>query len=171
MGRTKETAEKMREATREKIISAAVDLFAQKGLAGTSAKDIAKRAGVSVGLMYHYYKSKEEVFAAIEQQAVAEIAQLQEMLENEKSPENAIKLLADEIFKEMGESLEFARWTALLPCTKELISALSKHIGEQKAQFFVAVIQGLCQLQLTLKEDFCIPSIELITSFLKEEKN
>jgi len=171
MPRTKETGEKMRRATREKILNAAVDLFAQKGLAATSAKDIAEKAGVSVGLMYHYYKTKEEMFEAIENLAIAEIAELQEMLESQKSPENAIKLLASEIIKEMSESTEFARWTVLLPCTKEFTGALSKHIGEQKAQFFVAIIQGLCQLQLTLKEGFRVPSVELITSFLTTKEN
>lgn len=168
MPRTKEAGEKLREATRKKIMSASVGLFAKNGLAGTSAKQIAQKAGVSVGLMYHYYRSKEEIFDAIEQHAISEFSQLHEMLEKEEVPEDAIRLLAKEIVDAMNESLEFAQWTMLLPCSKEFISVLSKGIGELKAQLFVATVQGLCQLQLTLKEDFCPPSVELITSFLKE---
>ena len=51
MPRSEEQFEKMREATREKIREAAVYLFARKGLEATGVSDIARRAGVSSGLL------------------------------------------------------------------------------------------------------------------------
>jgi AcrR family transcriptional regulator len=45
----------------EKIQGAALALFIKKGIAGTTTKAIAKKAGVSEGTIYNYFKSKEEL--------------------------------------------------------------------------------------------------------------
>jgi len=47
------------------ITAAAFDAFAEKGFAGTRVDDVAKRAGVSKGLLYLYFKTKEELFKAV----------------------------------------------------------------------------------------------------------
>ena len=47
------------------ITAAALDAFAEKGFAATRVDDVAKRAGVSKGLMYLYFKTKEELFKAV----------------------------------------------------------------------------------------------------------
>ncbi len=44
---------------REQIIAAAVHLFAEKGYYQTRVQDIARRAGVSAGLIYQYVQDKE----------------------------------------------------------------------------------------------------------------
>lgn len=44
---------------------AALRVFARHGLAGTKISDIAKAAGLSHGLVYHYFESKEAVFVAL----------------------------------------------------------------------------------------------------------
>jgi len=46
--------------TRERILEAALALFAEKGYEATTMRDIAKEAGASLGLAYRYYASKEE---------------------------------------------------------------------------------------------------------------
>ena len=45
----------------EKIQSAALGLFILKGIAGTTTKDIAKKAGVSEGSIYNYFESKGDL--------------------------------------------------------------------------------------------------------------
>lgn len=68
--RTKAQFESMQDAAREKILDAGLLLFAQKGLAATGVTEIAKEAGVSLGLMYHYFASKEDLFSALVNMAV-----------------------------------------------------------------------------------------------------
>jgi len=61
-------AERDQEARKERcgqILSAAVELFAKKGLDATKISDIAAKAGISHGLVYNYFKSKEEIFASL----------------------------------------------------------------------------------------------------------
>ncbi|HEX2349945.1 MAG TPA: TetR/AcrR family transcriptional regulator [Ktedonobacterales bacterium] len=49
---------------RQQILEAALDLFAEQGLAGATSKDIAERAEVTHGLIYFYFKSKEDLYKA-----------------------------------------------------------------------------------------------------------
>lgn len=46
---------------KKQFLEVAACLFAKYGLEGTTTKDIAKAAGVSPGLLYHYYSSKEDL--------------------------------------------------------------------------------------------------------------
>ncbi|MEI3611471.1 TetR/AcrR family transcriptional regulator [Pseudogracilibacillus sp. SO30301A] len=51
--------------SKEKLIDTALELFSLKGYTGTTVKDIAKEAGVTDGLIYHYFSSKEELLHAV----------------------------------------------------------------------------------------------------------
>ncbi len=46
---------------RRQILDAAVRVFARQGFHSTRVSDIADEAGVAYGLVYHYFKSKDEV--------------------------------------------------------------------------------------------------------------
>ena len=49
----------------QEITEAAFAAFAEKGYAGTRIEEVARRAGISKGLMYLYFKTKEELFKAV----------------------------------------------------------------------------------------------------------
>jgi AcrR family transcriptional regulator len=49
----------------QEITNAALAAFAEKGYAATRVDDVAKRAGVSKGLLYLYFKTKEELFKSV----------------------------------------------------------------------------------------------------------
>lgn len=51
--------------SKEQILEACLDLFAEKGYHGTSIRMIAKKAGVSEGLIYHHFTDKNDLFASI----------------------------------------------------------------------------------------------------------
>ena len=65
MGRGAEFNDRVKEARRKTIFETAVKLFAVNGLAGTKISRIASDAGMSQGLMYHYFRSKEEIYVAL----------------------------------------------------------------------------------------------------------
>ncbi len=50
---------------RERLLETAIGMFAQKGYAGTSVREIAERAGVSKPVLYYYFNSKEGLFLSI----------------------------------------------------------------------------------------------------------
>lgn len=53
--------------TKERIMEAALDLFAQNGYLGTSMNDIAKQLGITKGALYKHYSSKQEILDSITQ--------------------------------------------------------------------------------------------------------
>ncbi|MGI8957169.1 MAG: TetR/AcrR family transcriptional regulator [Chthoniobacterales bacterium] len=61
---------------REQILEAAMLCFAKRGFHQTSMHDISAEAGISVGLIYRYFKNKEEVIAAIASEHKKHIADL-----------------------------------------------------------------------------------------------
>jgi AcrR family transcriptional regulator len=50
---------------RARLLETAIDMFAEKGYAGTSVREIVDRAGVSKPVLYYYFQSKEGLFLAI----------------------------------------------------------------------------------------------------------
>jgi AcrR family transcriptional regulator len=61
MPRTKEQFEILRQGSRKKILEAALEVFARDGYKTATIGSIAKTAGISQGLLYNYFKSKEDV--------------------------------------------------------------------------------------------------------------
>jgi AcrR family transcriptional regulator len=70
MPRTEEENRRIREEQRERIMDAAMRVFARKGLAGTKMAEIATEAQVSYGLAYHYFGSKEKIFSLLVERAM-----------------------------------------------------------------------------------------------------
>lgn len=61
MPRTKQQFAEIRKGSRQKILDAALEVFAKQGFHSATVDSIAKTAGISKGLLYNYFKSKEEV--------------------------------------------------------------------------------------------------------------
>jgi AcrR family transcriptional regulator len=62
-----------RQSTRERILDVAMELFVERGVAGTSISEIERRAGLAsgTGSLYRHFRSKEDVlYAAVEREAV-----------------------------------------------------------------------------------------------------
>lgn len=57
--------EEQKEKRRNEILMAGLDLFIRKGYAATKISDIAKQVGMSVGLLFHYFESKEMLYAEL----------------------------------------------------------------------------------------------------------
>ncbi|HET9050296.1 MAG TPA: TetR/AcrR family transcriptional regulator [Candidatus Dormibacteraeota bacterium] len=51
--------------TRERILTASVDVFARQGFHGARVADIAEAAGIAYGLVYHHFRNKDEILHAL----------------------------------------------------------------------------------------------------------
>lgn len=63
--RTEVQFEEIRESRRKQIMDAALELFSEHGFHQVSINQIAKEAGISKGLMYNYFESKDELIKTI----------------------------------------------------------------------------------------------------------
>ena len=89
-------------ATRERIRESAVQLFAVRGEAATSTREIARGAGVSLAMVNHYFGSKAGLYAACVDAMYAELgeasARLQSTLDPSQSPSLFLETAVRECF-------------------------------------------------------------------------
>jgi AcrR family transcriptional regulator len=76
MARAEKTKQDLRsEATRQRLVAAARTLFTERGYAGVGTEEIVQAAGVTRGALYHQFRDKADLFAAVAETVHAEIAQ------------------------------------------------------------------------------------------------
>jgi AcrR family transcriptional regulator len=91
--------DKKSEKSRHAILEAALDLFSSQGYRGTSIRDVAERAGVSTGNVYHHFADKETIFQTV-------LGQYWKAIESPDFPFN--KALASGTFPDNLEELAVA---------------------------------------------------------------
>ena len=62
--------------TRERILKAALAIFARQGLAGTSVRDIARQARIRVSTLYHHFPSKDALYREVQERVQGQIREL-----------------------------------------------------------------------------------------------
>ncbi|QCJ41150.1 TetR/AcrR family transcriptional regulator [Bacillus sp. S3] len=65
MARNEKQFKMIRDQRYEEISNAALKVFARKGFAGTKISDITSSINLSHGLLYHYFKSKEDIYVSL----------------------------------------------------------------------------------------------------------
>ncbi len=80
---------------RRQILDAAVSVFARHGFHATRVSDIADEAGVAYGLVYHYFKSKDEVLNELfSQRWSLLLAAIEETDDSDASPREKLAVVA-----------------------------------------------------------------------------
>ena len=87
--RSYEANEQIKDEKRNQILQSALKIFTRKGLAATKISDISTDVGISYGLVYHYFKSKEDIYFELINYAI-----------------NSIKNVIEEIKREVDEPIE-----------------------------------------------------------------
>jgi AcrR family transcriptional regulator len=62
--------------TRQRVVGAALQTFAEQGFAGTSVRDIARKARIRVSSLYHYFPSKEALYEEVHRKMQEEMREL-----------------------------------------------------------------------------------------------
>jgi TetR/AcrR family acrAB operon transcriptional repressor len=114
MPRTKEQFAEMRIATKKRIQSVALQLFAQKGYGTTNVQEIADKAGISIGLLYRHYKTKEELFNEMVEFALTGLIRIIERFESDQSPALLMNEFINEIYHDMVSSDDLANLMILI---------------------------------------------------------
>jgi AcrR family transcriptional regulator len=135
LARNKELNQKMKDQRKEQILSNALMLFAKKGLAATKITDITSTSGISQGLLYHYYRSKEEIFVELIQMAFDRLIGACYWLEVQTlSPKEKIKYGLEELLKTLEQNEDAARYHLLIAqaTASEAIPEEAKEIINKK---------------------------------------
>ncbi|WP_261301974.1 TetR/AcrR family transcriptional regulator [Paenibacillus andongensis] len=120
----------IRDDRREQIKKAALTVFARHGIAGTKMSMIAAEAGISQGLFYRYYSSKDSLFIALVQELMEEAGkEIAYIAQIPGTPVEQLKALTqgmlDEDNKHAFMLIQQARKNEDVP--EEVKQALEKH--------------------------------------------
>lgn len=100
------------EARRAALIDATLELVAEKGVRGSTVRAIAERAGVTQGLIRHYFLSKEELITAAYEQHMTGLTELTAALA-EQNGGSALERLARFVVASLTPPVVDARSVAL----------------------------------------------------------
>ena len=113
--KTQEQYRQMKDEMREKIYSGALRVFSRRGYAATRISDIAKACGISHGLLYHYFSSKDEIFTDLVLNAVTSSANALLYTEKIEAPAiQKIEWITTEILKNIGTDSDSAYYFFLM---------------------------------------------------------
>ena len=80
----------IRARNKERILNAAVDLFADKGFHGTHVKEIAQASGLPKTNVYYYFPTKESIYTAVIERLIEGWDRAFEHIETDREPREAI---------------------------------------------------------------------------------
>ena len=90
--------------TEQRILEAAGKLFSQRGFHATGMRAIARAARVSLGTIYHHFKSKDELLLALIRQEVDELKSfLNELISQQLPPVEIIHRMVERHFQRLSE--------------------------------------------------------------------
>ncbi|MHA4140865.1 TetR/AcrR family transcriptional regulator [Bacillus cereus] len=99
--------EKLVALRREQMIKGAVQLFKQKGFPHTTTREIAKAAGFSIGTLYEYIRTKDDVLYLVCDSIYEHVKErLEEVVCTEKGSVESLKIAITNYFKVMDELQE-----------------------------------------------------------------
>ena len=95
-----------KDARPEEIISAALEVFADRGFAATKLEDVARRAGVTKGTIYLYFENKEALFKAVVRETIVPVIAQGEALAQSftGSARDLLERLVREYWRLVGET-------------------------------------------------------------------
>lgn len=165
--RSPELNERLRAASRARIVEHALRLFAEHGYERTSVKMIAGAAGVSQGLLYNYFEGKDALLRAIFEASMGDVAASFAAAEAEPDPARRIEALIRASFDILRRNRLFWRlsygvrmqaavleglgdrihqWTAAIRATLErFLRETGADDPEVEAAILFALIDGVSQ--------------------------
>ncbi|MFX3635589.1 MAG: TetR/AcrR family transcriptional regulator [Candidatus Pristimantibacillus sp.] len=146
MPRSKEQFEEMRNATREKIHSAAMQLFVHQGFGSTNVQDIADTAGISIGLLYRHYKTKDQLFNELVTYAVEGLKRNITFFESDQSPTKLMTQFVDEVYTDMINGEELAHLLILINQSLLAGAATASQHYEEILQVNARLLDSTAQL-------------------------
>ncbi|MDO9299944.1 MAG: TetR/AcrR family transcriptional regulator, partial [Anaerolineales bacterium] len=119
------------EERKEKILNAARKIFARKPLKDVKMQDIARKAGLSVGGVYWYFKSKDEILGALLlQNAEANIAALKTLSEMDAPAAARIQTFLEQVVGQVDNLSELyltgAKYQSMLSHDPETRAAMER---------------------------------------------
>ncbi len=132
--KAKKRFKEMRQRSEEKILNAALELFATNGYKNTAISEIAKKAEISKGLMYNYFDSKKALLRAIVTKAITEGHNLvQHAMDDYASPILELEHLVLDTFEHVKKNFQFWKLLTSLTHQQDIMTSVQDLIEKEKS--------------------------------------
>ena len=164
---------KMPVDTRARVLNTALHLFTSKGYFNTSMRDITRESAVSTGSVYHHFKDKEGVAAALYQSMIERMrTELQQIIDTHESAHDqcyAVMALLFRITEQEPETMMFMLYTKhreFLPDERPVCSSRPFEIMRSMVEY--GMERGEIEQRDVLVASTCLfgGAIRMITSYL-----
>lgn len=141
------TRQEQKEARREQILDMGLDLFVRNGYYGTTSKEIAEALGISQGLMFHYFKSKEELYIELLNQLTQGMNGVTGMFDpSQMNPLEIFEKMISVILRSFQESPRSAKFFVLAAqakiCTRITEEVRTAAKGIESEAFQALIVAG-----------------------------
>ena len=133
--RTQKQFEDIREEKRELILNSALKLFADKGFYATSISALADEAGISKGLVYNYFESKEEILVQLFNRFIELVSRLLNPDSDEEITNEEMELFFRNFTASMNSDREYWMLYFQLSMQKSVLELIQRNI--LKGEMFV----------------------------------
>ena len=141
--RTQKQFEAIREEKRTRILDAALKLFGYEGYHSSSISKIARQAGISKGLVYNYFDSKEEIVQEIINSGIEEMLKILDPNHDGVLDADEIEYFIVEMFNHLQENKKFWKLyfsislqPEIYPLFKEKVDELAQPILDMAVSYF-----------------------------------
>lgn len=134
---------KLTDKKQEEILDAGISEFAEKGLKNASMNSIAKRAGISVGVLYKYYENKDDFFLACLRKSLSILEKtIAAITASEDKPINYARHLIHAVQHYSRENADCVRMYHEITSsgTRELAEELARHIEGLTSRTYTEII-------------------------------
>ena len=132
----------MREKSRNHIIAKAMEVFAEHGYYKASIEMIAKAAGISKGLTYNYFKSKDELLESVFMEGFKFFDEMMEINQTEISAHEKLEILLSNFTQSLKNNLPFWKLYQSVISQPELSHKLTK-FKEYYESVFGPLLMGI----------------------------
>lgn len=137
--------ERIKEERRQLILLTSLKVFTHKGFAASKMSDIAVEAKTSYGLLYYYFKSKDEIYTELLNHAATSAQCLIEKIDSEDiSPLEKIHELAERVLTGIGQKSSAAYYFVL--CVEALMSDANPKSAAEAVGHIMDPLQSLCRI-------------------------
>ncbi|MDH3651169.1 MAG: TetR/AcrR family transcriptional regulator [Saprospiraceae bacterium] len=152
--RTQDQIDAIRRQSIEAIMEAALELFARQGFHNTSISQIAKEAGISKGLIYNYFDSKDELLKTIVTSAMDTGDQiLHKTLDEGQDPMENLGDLIDQIFALIRTNPRYWKLMMSLSMQEDIMIRLKDEIDKQQIKNLGKIIDLLSKAKVENPEN------------------
>ncbi|MGV8093361.1 MAG: TetR/AcrR family transcriptional regulator [Mangrovibacterium sp.] len=153
MPRSKEQLEQLRKEKKNLIMDVALELFAKNGFHATSISEISQKAGISKGLIYTYFTSKQEILKEITDAAIGKIYKNFDLNKDGILTKEEFIFFIRESFRIVKENLIFWQLYTALILQPGVIDSFGKEYKKYDGKAQPLVQQILDFLKLNDSED------------------